>query len=104
MIAQEIPIEQVLLLRQKVLWPNKNLDFVRILKACICLFLDQQWISCISLFMEDNHRAEFRNLPLYQHTKVKDMAVNYSNTVFNIYNSKKLRLFIAVRDLKCRDL
>jgi hypothetical protein len=38
MIAQEIPIEQVLLLRQKVLWPNKNLDFVRILKACICFF------------------------------------------------------------------
>lgn len=32
MIIQEIPIEQVLLLRQKVLWPNKDLNFVIIPK------------------------------------------------------------------------
>ena len=73
MILQEIPIAEVLVLRQKVLWPNKDIEFVKTPKDAqgihFGVFVHQEWVSCISLFLEENHRAEFRKfatLPLHQ--------------------------------------
>jgi predicted GNAT family N-acyltransferase len=63
-MIQEIPIDAVLLLRQKVLWPDKDLDFVRTPNddrgIHFGIFIEEQWVSCISLFIEVNQHAVFR--------------------------------------------
>ncbi len=72
-LFQEIPIAEVLVLRQKVLWPNKDIEFVKTPKDAqgihFGVSVNQEWVSCISLFLEENHRAEFRKfatLPMWQ--------------------------------------
>ena len=63
-MIQEIPIEDVLQLRQQVLWPDKDLDFVRTTNddqgVHFGVFIQDQWVSCISLFINENHQAVFR--------------------------------------------
>lgn len=63
-MIQEIPIDALLLLRQKVLWPDKDLDFVRTPKdefgIHLGIFIEGEWVSCISLFIEENQHAVFR--------------------------------------------
>lgn len=63
MNIQEIPINEVLLLRQRVLWPDKNLDFVKMPEDTqgvhFGLKKDEKWISCLSLFITKN-TAQFR--------------------------------------------
>lgn len=72
MNIQEIPIDEVLLLRQRVLWPDKNLEFVKTPQDSegfhFGLKINDKWVSCISLFITEN-RAQFRKfatLPDYQ--------------------------------------
>ena len=85
MTIQEIPIAEVLLLRQKVLWPDKDLEFVKTPKDAqgihFGVFLDEQWVSCISLFEEEKHRAEFRKfatLQTYQGKGYGSQLLRYS--------------------------
>ena len=63
-MIQEIPIDALLQLRQKVLWPDKDLEFVRTPNddrgIHLGVLIDDQWVSCISLFLEENHHAVFR--------------------------------------------
>lgn len=63
MDIQKIPIDEVLLLRQKVLWPDKNLEFVKTLQDAegfhFGLKVNDKWVSCISVFITEN-RAQFR--------------------------------------------
>jgi predicted GNAT family N-acyltransferase len=72
MNIQEIPIDEVLLLRQRVLWPSQNLDFVKTPQDAqgfhFGLKRNDKWASCISLFITEN-TAQFRKfatLPDYQ--------------------------------------
>ena len=55
-MIREIPIDAVLQLRQKVLWPDKGLDFVRTPNDdCgihLGIFIEGEWVSCISLFID----------------------------------------------------
>ena len=84
-MIQEIPIDAVLQLRQKVLWPDKDLEFVRTpndhqgvhLGVCI----EGQWVSCISLFLEANDHAVFRKfatLPDFQNKGYGSQLLHYS--------------------------
>jgi GNAT superfamily N-acetyltransferase len=84
-MIQEIPIDDVLQLRQKVLWPNKDLDFVRTtnddrgIHLGVCI--EGQWVSCISLFLEANHHAVFRKfatLPDFQNKGYGSQLIHYS--------------------------
>jgi predicted GNAT family N-acyltransferase len=84
-MIQEIPIDAVLLLRQKVLWPNKDLDFVRTpndnsgIHLGVCI--QGQWVSCISLFLESNQHAVFRKfatLPDFQNKGYGTQLLHYS--------------------------
>jgi predicted GNAT family N-acyltransferase len=63
-MIREIPIAEVLALRQKVLWPDKDIDFVRTPNddtgIHFGIFLENQWISCVSIFEEEHQRAVFR--------------------------------------------
>ena len=62
----------MLLLRQKVLWPDKDLDFVKMPQDAqgfrFGLIKDKKWISCISLFITENTAqfGKFATLPDYQ--------------------------------------
>ena len=84
-MIQEIPIDAVLLLRQKVLWPDKDLDFVRTTNddrgIHLGIFIEGQWVSCISLFLEANHHAVFRKfatLPDFQNKGYGSQLLQYS--------------------------
>ena len=72
MNIQGIPIDEVLLLRQRVLWPDKDLDFVKTPQDAqgvhFGLKKDEKWISCISLFITENTAqfGKFATLPDYQ--------------------------------------
>ncbi|MCZ2481660.1 GNAT family N-acetyltransferase [Aquirufa nivalisilvae] len=63
MQIQEIPIQQVLLIRQQVMWPDKDLDFVKVPGDDVAIHLglidDGQLKSVISLFQE-NQSMQFR--------------------------------------------
>jgi GNAT superfamily N-acetyltransferase len=84
-MIQEIPIDAVLLLRQKVLWPDKDLDFVRTPNddrgIHFGIFIEEQWVSCISLFLESNQHAVFRKfatLPDFQNKGYGTQLLHYS--------------------------
>jgi predicted GNAT family N-acyltransferase len=84
-MIQEIPIEEMLLLRQQVLWPDKDLDFVRTPNddrgIHFGIFQEYQWISCISLFIEDNQHAVFRKfatLPDFQNKGYGSQLLQFS--------------------------
>ncbi len=84
-MIQEIPIDALLQLRQHVLWPNKDLDFVRTPNdnhgIHLGIFIEGQWVSCISLFIEENHHAVFRKfatLPDFQNKGYGSHLIHYS--------------------------
>ena len=84
-MIQEIPIDAVLQLRQKVLWPDKGLDFVRTPNddrgIHLGIFIEGQWVSCISLFIEENQHAVFRKfatLPDFQNKGYGSQLIHYS--------------------------
>lgn len=84
-MIQEIPIEEMLLLRQQVLWPDKDLDFVRTPNddrgIHFGIFQEDQWISCISLFIEENQHAVFRKfatLPDFQNKGYGSQLLQFS--------------------------
>ena len=84
-MIREIPIDAVLQLRQKVLWPDKGLDFVRTPNddrgIHLGIFIEGQWVSCISLFIEENQHAVFRKfatLPDFQNKGYGSQLLHYS--------------------------
>ena len=84
-MIREIPIDAVLQLRQKVLWPDKGLDFVRTPNDdCgihLGIFIEGEWVSCISLFIEENQHAVFRKfatLPDFQNKGYGSQLLHYS--------------------------
>ena len=95
MNLQEIPIDAVLVLRQKVLWPNENLDFVKTSNDAqgfhFGVKLDGEWISCISLFFEKGERAQFRKfatLAEFQGKGYGSLLLDYS---FNFLKNRNVR-------------
>lgn len=91
-MIQEIPIDAVLQLRQKVLWPDKGLDFVRTPNddrgIHLGIFIEGEWVSCISLFIEENQHAVFRKfatLPDFQNKGYGSQLLHYS---FNYLQQK----------------
>ena len=84
-MIREIPIDAVLQLRQKVLWPDKGLDFVRTPNddhgIHLGIFIEGQWVSCISLFIEENQHAVFRKfatLPDFQKKGFGSQLLHFS--------------------------
>ena len=95
MIPKEIPIDEALILRQKVLWPHKNLDFVKTPTDSkgvhFGINVVGKWISCISLFMEKEGRAQFRKfatLPEFQGNGYGSQLLNHS---FDFLKEKKIK-------------
>jgi predicted GNAT family N-acyltransferase len=84
-MIQEIPIDALLQLRQQVLWPDKDIEFVRTpnddrgIHLGVCI--EGQWVSCISLFLEENHHAVFRKfatLAEFQNKGYGSQLLHYS--------------------------
>lgn len=98
-MIQEIPIDALLQLRQHVLWPDKDLDFVRTpnddhgIHFGVCI--EGQWVSCISLFIEENQHAVFRKfatLPDFQNKGYGSQLLHYS---FNYLQQ------LGITDISC---
>ncbi|MBP6424560.1 MAG: GNAT family N-acetyltransferase [Flavobacterium sp.] len=84
-MIQVIPIDAVLQLRQQVLWPDKDLEFVRTPNddrgIHLGIFIEGEWVSCISLFIEENQHAVFRKfatLPDFQNKGYGSQLLQYS--------------------------
>lgn len=84
-MIQKIPIDALLQLRQQVLWPDKDLEFVRTPNddrgIHLGIFIEGEWVSCISLFIEENQHAVFRKfatLPDFQNKGYGSQLLQYS--------------------------
>lgn len=60
----KIPLDEVLLIRQIVLWPMKDLEFVKTPDdnkgIHFGIQIKGRFVSCISLFIQENDQAVFR--------------------------------------------
>ena len=81
---KECDYKTILEIRHKVMWPNKNIDFVKVKnddKAVhIGLYLDRKVVSIISLF-EDGEELQFRKfatLKDYQGKGFGTQLLNYT--------------------------
>lgn len=79
---REITVEEVLKIRQKVMWPNKSIDYVKISNdkdgRHFGLFIDQELISVISLFTKNNI-AQFRKFA----TEKKHQGKGFGSILLN---------------------
>ncbi|CAM3874518.1 GNAT family N-acetyltransferase [Aquirufa aurantiipilula] len=95
MQIQEIPIQQVLLIRQQVMWPDKDLDFVKVPGDDVAIHLglidDGQLKSVISLFQE-NQSMQFRKFATLESEQGKGYGSNLLKHVFEQCNQSDIQL------------
>lgn len=97
----EAPLAEVLKLRQKVMWPDKEIDFVKIKDDEKAIHYgineDGQWISVISLFYEKNG-VQFRKFATLKEFQNKGYGTSLLNFVFyEAEKSKVSRIFCNAR-------
>lgn len=82
MQIQEIPIDQVLMIRREVMWPDKTVDFVKIPEddsaIHVGVLVDKEVKSVISLFEKDKH-IQFRKFA----TLVSEQGKGYGTFLLN---------------------
>ncbi|MHA8054604.1 GNAT family N-acetyltransferase [Aquirufa nivalisilvae] len=95
MQIQEIPIQQVLLIRQQVMWPDKDLDFVKVPGDDVAIHLglidDGQLKSVISLFQE-NQSLQFRKFATLESEQGKGYGTSLLKHVFEQCSQSAIQL------------
>jgi predicted GNAT family N-acyltransferase len=90
---EEIPISMVLPIRQKVMWPDKDLEFVKVPEDESGLHLglksEGQLISVISVF-SDNEVAQFRKFATLDQFQGQGYGSILLNYVFDFLKNKKI--------------
>ena len=93
-IIKEIKAEDTWKLRQKVMWPNKSIDFVKIPTddkgTHFGLFLNEELVTIVSLFIDGN-KAQFRKLATLQKVQGKGYASQLLSFVFQYAYDKGVR-------------
>ncbi|MDR2955110.1 MAG: GNAT family N-acetyltransferase [Prevotella sp.] len=66
MIINEVPYQDVLRLRQEVMYPDKDIDFVKLdddnMGLHIGVYENQQLVSVMSIFLHNGKEIQFRKL------------------------------------------
>ncbi|MDT0552241.1 GNAT family N-acetyltransferase [Urechidicola vernalis] len=90
-IIKEIKAEDTWELRHKVMWPNKSIDFVKILTddkgTHFGLFLNKELVTIVSLFI-DGKKAQFRKLATLPSEQGKGYASLILRHIFEQAKSK----------------
>lgn len=93
MVIKEAPYEDVLKLRQEVMYPDKDIDFVKLpnddLGLHIGVFIDNQLVSAMSLFIE-NRDVQFRKLATKENMQKKGYATELMKWLVDYANDVKL--------------
>lgn len=78
MIITEVPYDKVLTLRQSVMYPDKDIDFVKLPDdgkgIHIGYYEDDKLVSVMSIFMGDGKEIQFRKLATQQDKQKKGYA------------------------------
>lgn len=81
-VIKEVSLDKVYKLRHEVMWPNKEIDFIKLSNdhegIHLGLFIKNDLISVISLFI-NNNEAQFRKFA----TKVTDQNKGYGSILLN---------------------
>lgn len=89
----EIPTEETLNIRHKVMWPNKSIDYVRIPNddkgKHFGLFVNDKMISVISLFIV-NKEAQFRKFATLTRYQGKGFGTVLLKEIMNIIKHNKV--------------
>jgi len=90
---KEITSEETLDIRNKVMWPNKSIDYVRISNDSegrhFGLFINDKLISVISLFINDNS-AQFRKFATLTNYQGNGYGSVLLNEIINIVERDKI--------------
>ena len=92
----EINSEETLNIRQKVMWPDKSIDYVRVPNDAngrhFGLFVDNKLISVISLFIV-NKEAQFRKFATLTEYQGKGYGTTLLTEIMKIVKHNKLNRF-----------
>lgn len=97
----EAPLNEVLIIRQKVMWPDKDINYVKVEgdeKAIhYGIKINDQWISIVSLFYEED-QVQFRKFATLKEYQNKGFGTELLTFVFNqIKESNVKRIFCNAR-------
>lgn len=101
----EINAEQTLEIRQKVMWPNKSIDYVRVegdeQGQHFALLIGGKIVSIVSLFI-DKEEAQFRKFATLVEFQGKGYGTVLLNKVFDVARQNKIqRIWCNARVDKC---
>jgi GNAT superfamily N-acetyltransferase len=93
MTIKEVSIEQILPIRQQVMWPDKPIDFVRVPEdengIHFGLFVEENLISVVSVFIH-GQEAQFRKFATLEKYQGKGFGTNLLQFVFDFLEEKKV--------------
>lgn len=93
MTIKEVSIEQILPIRQQVMWPDKPIDFVRVPEdedgIHFGLFVEENLVSVVSVFIH-GHEAQFRKFATLEKYQGKGFGTNLLQFVFDFLEENKV--------------
>lgn len=93
MTIKEVSIEQILPIRQQVMWPDKSIDFVRVPEDShgihFGLYVEEDLVSVVSVFIH-GHEAQFRKFATLEKYQGKGFGTNLLQFVFDFLEEKKV--------------
>ena len=93
MTIKNVPIEKILTIRQEVMWPNKDINFVKVEgddKAIhLGVYENNKVVSIVSLYITKNS-LQFRKFATLQNQQKKGYGTLLLKEVFKFSNSKNI--------------
>ena len=104
MIIKEVSIDQILPIRQQVMWPDKPIDFVRVPEdengIHFGLFVEENLISVVSVFIH-GQEAQFRKFATVKQFQGKGYGSKLLQYIFDFLEEKNTsRIWCNARILK----
>ncbi|WP_113926222.1 GNAT family N-acetyltransferase [Cognataquiflexum aquatile] len=91
MIIKEVSIDQILPIRQQVMWPDKPIDFVRVPEdengIHFGLFVEENLISVVSVFIH-GQEAQFRKFATLEQFQGKGYGSKLLQYIFDFLEEK----------------
>lgn len=91
MTIKEVSIEQILPIRQQVMWPDKPIDFVRVPEdengIHFGLFVEENLISVVSVFIQ-GQEAQFRKFATLEQFQGKGYGSKLLQYIFDFLEAK----------------
>lgn len=104
MTIKEVSVDQILPIRQQVMWPDKSIDFVRVPEdengIHFGLFVEENLISVVSVFIH-GQEAQFRKFATLEQFQGKGYGSRLLEYIFDFLEGKKVtRIWCNARTSK----